>query len=222
MLSSRTAAALVAIAFSPAELRRYGRHLVIPEIGLAGQERLRRARVLLVGAGPGAAAHLTLGAYQALQAADVVIHDRLVGPEIMALIPAHVARVDVGKEGFGPSAGQDAINAAIVAHTLSGARVVRLKSGDPAIFGRLEEEILALRAAGIEIPFPQQDLHLRSISPDAGAVLARRPPQPGGPNTCSHGTARFHPAPPSAHRRSRDGRPPRPWESPHWLAPSPW
>lgn len=105
--------------------------------------------VHFVGAGPGAAAHLTLGAYQALQAADVVIHDRLVGPEIMALIPAHVARVDVGKEGFGPSAGQDAINAAIVAHALSGARVVRLKGGDPGIFGRLDEELDALAAHAI-------------------------------------------------------------------------
>ena len=53
--------------------------------------------VLFVGAGPGAARHLTLGAYQALQAADVVIHDRLVGPEIMALIPAGTRRIDVGK-----------------------------------------------------------------------------------------------------------------------------
>ena len=105
--------------------------------------------VHFVGAGPGAAAHLTLGAYQALQGADVVIHDRLVGPEIMALIPAHVARVDVGKEGFGPSAGQDTINAAIVAHALSGARVVRLKGGDPGIFGRLDEELDALAAHAI-------------------------------------------------------------------------
>lgn len=105
--------------------------------------------VLFVGAGPGAAAHLTLGAFQALQAADVVIHDRLVGPEIMALIPAHVTRLDVGKEGFGPSTGQAEINAALVAHALTGARVVRLKGGDPGIFGRLDEEIEALEAHGL-------------------------------------------------------------------------
>lgn len=105
--------------------------------------------VLFVGAGPGAAAHLTLGAFQALKAADVVIHDRLVGPEIMALIPAHVTRVDVGKEGFGPSTGQAEINAALVAHALTGARVVRLKGGDPGIFGRLDEEIEALEAHGL-------------------------------------------------------------------------
>ena len=105
--------------------------------------------VSFVGAGPGAARHLTLGAYQALQAADVVIHDRLVGDEIMALIPARATLVDVGKEGFGPSTTQTTINAALVAHALTGARVVRLKGGDPGIFGRLEEEIAALTANGI-------------------------------------------------------------------------
>jgi uroporphyrin-III C-methyltransferase len=107
--------------------------------------------VLFVGAGPGAAAHLTLGAYRALQEADVVIHDRLVGPEIMALIPADTIRVDVGKQGFGPSAAQADINAALVAHALTGKRVVRLKGGDCGIFGRLDEEIEALAAH--DLPF---------------------------------------------------------------------
>lgn len=102
--------------------------------------------VLFVGAGPGAAAHLTLGAFQALQAAEVVIHDRLVGPEILALIPATAHLIDMGKEGFGPSAAQAEINATLVAHALTGARVVRLKGGDCGIFGRLDEEILALEA----------------------------------------------------------------------------
>lgn len=105
--------------------------------------------VTFVGAGPGAAAHLTLGAYRALQGADVVIHDRLVGPEILALIPAHVTRVDVGKEGFGPSSAQSDINAALVAHAQTGVRVVRLKGGDCGIFGRLDEEMDALDAAGL-------------------------------------------------------------------------
>jgi uroporphyrin-III C-methyltransferase len=102
--------------------------------------------VLFVGAGPGASAHLTLGAYHALQAADVVIHDRLVGTEILALIPATARLVDVGKQGFAPSTAQADINAAIVAQALTGARVVRLKGGDPGIFGRLDEEITALEA----------------------------------------------------------------------------
>ena len=105
--------------------------------------------VTFVGAGPGAAAHLTLGAFQALQHADIVIHDRLVGPEILALIPPSVTLIDMGKEGFGPSTAQANINATLVAQALTGARVVRLKGGDCGIFGRLDEEIAALEAAGL-------------------------------------------------------------------------
>lgn len=113
-------------------------------------QTLSAGTVTFVGAGPGAADHLTLGAFRALQTADVVIHDRLVGPEILALIPAQAMRVDVGKEGFGPSTPQSAIHALITGHAQTGARVVRLKSGDSGIFGRLDEEIDALDEAGIE------------------------------------------------------------------------
>jgi uroporphyrin-III C-methyltransferase len=105
--------------------------------------------VTFVGAGPGAAAHLTLGAFRALQQADVIIHDRLVGDEVMALIPPHVTRIDVGKEGFGPSTTQTTINATLVAQAMTGARIVRLKGGDCGIFGRLDEEMDALEAAGL-------------------------------------------------------------------------
>lgn len=105
--------------------------------------------VTFVGAGPGAADHLTLGAVKAISQAEVVIHDRLVGSEVLALIPAGARRVDVGKEGFGPSTAQGAINETLVAEALSGARVVRLKGGDCGIFGRLDEEIEALEAADI-------------------------------------------------------------------------
>ena len=104
--------------------------------------------VTFVGAGPGAAAQLTLGAYHALLSAEVVIHDRLVGAEVLALIPANTLRVDVGKEGFGPSTSQDTINATLVAHAATGKRVIRLKGGDCGIFGRLDEEMEALEAAG--------------------------------------------------------------------------
>ncbi|WP_435258672.1 uroporphyrinogen-III C-methyltransferase [Thioclava sp. FR2] len=105
--------------------------------------------VTFVGAGPGSADHLTLGAYRALQTADVVIYDRLVGQEILDLIPAHVRRIDVGKEGFGPSTEQSQINALLVQHGLSGDRVLRLKGGDCNIFGRLDEEIEAIEAVGL-------------------------------------------------------------------------
>jgi len=105
--------------------------------------------VTFVGAGPGSADMLTMGAFRAMQAADVVIHDRLVGAEVLAFVPAHVTRVDAGKEGFGRSTPQGAINALIVGHAGTGARVVRLKGGDCGIFGRLDEEMEALEAAGI-------------------------------------------------------------------------
>lgn len=105
--------------------------------------------VLFVGAGPGAADHLTLGAARALSVAEVVIHDRLVGDEVLALVPPQARLVDVGKEGFGPSTAQGTINAVLVEAALSGARVVRLKGGDCGVFGRLDEEIGALEAEGL-------------------------------------------------------------------------
>jgi uroporphyrin-III C-methyltransferase len=105
--------------------------------------------VLFVGAGPGAADHLTLGALKAITSADVVIHDRLVGDEVLALIPPQARRIDVGKEGFGPSTAQSFINDTLTAQAMTGARVVRLKGGDCGIFGRLDEEIEALEAHGI-------------------------------------------------------------------------
>ncbi|HMO09567.1 MAG TPA: uroporphyrinogen-III C-methyltransferase [Paracoccaceae bacterium] len=106
--------------------------------------------VLFVGAGPGAAEHLTLAALRAIEGADVVIHDRLVGPEVMAFVPPAARRVDVGKEGFGPSTTQDAIHDLLVTHARTGARVVRLKGGDPSVFARLDEETAALDAAGLD------------------------------------------------------------------------
>lgn len=105
-------------------------------------------RVALVGAGPGDPELLTLAALRALEAAEVVLHDRLVPAAILALAP-QARLVAVGKQGFGPSVPQAEITRLLVAHARAGARVVRLKGGDPAIFGRLEDEVAALEAAGI-------------------------------------------------------------------------
>ena len=107
-------------------------------------------RVAFVGAGPGDPELLTLKARKALDAADVVIHDRLVAPEILELARREATLIDAGKQGFGPSMDQDEINRLIVTHAAQGAQVVRLKSGDPAVFGRLDEEIDAVEAADID------------------------------------------------------------------------
>ena len=109
----------------------------------------RPGHVAFVGAGPGDPELLTLKARRALDKADVVIHDRLISPEILELARREAILVDVGKEGFGPSTPQGEIDALIVAHASQGAQVVRLKSGDCTVFGRLDEEIDACDAAGV-------------------------------------------------------------------------
>ena len=106
-------------------------------------------RVTFVGAGPGDPELLTLKARRALDEADVVIHDRLVPGEILELARREATIIDAGKEGFGPSTPQTDIDAMIVAHARRGAHVVRLKSGDSTVFGRLDEEIEACEAAGV-------------------------------------------------------------------------
>ncbi|SFC04429.1 siroheme synthase CysG [Tropicimonas isoalkanivorans] len=105
--------------------------------------------VHFVGAGPGDPDLLTLKARRALDEADVVIHDRLVPKEILELARREAVLVSVGKEGFGPSTPQGEIDALLVEHANSGAQVVRLKSGDPSVFGRLDEELAAVEAAGV-------------------------------------------------------------------------
>lgn len=105
--------------------------------------------VHIVGAGPGDPELLTLKARRLLHEADVVIHDRLVTPGILDLARREATIIEAGKTGYGPSWKQEVINELIVRHAAAGATVVRLKGGDPAVFGRLDEEIEALEAAGI-------------------------------------------------------------------------
>lgn len=109
----------------------------------------RPGHISFVGAGPGDPDLLTLKARKALDAADVVIHDRLVPQPILELARREAKMIDVGKTGFGPSAKQEDIDALIVRHGLEGAQVVRLKGGDCTVFGRLDEEIEAVLAAGL-------------------------------------------------------------------------
>ncbi|MBI1220003.1 MAG: uroporphyrinogen-III C-methyltransferase [Rhodobacteraceae bacterium] len=107
--------------------------------------------ISLVGAGPGARDLLTLRAVQRLQEADVIFYDRLVDPEVLELARRDAQRVFVGKSVGANAWPQDRINGVILAAARRGQRVVRLKSGDPGIFGRATEELDAARAAGIPI-----------------------------------------------------------------------
>ncbi len=106
--------------------------------------------VALVGAGPGDPDLLTRRAAEVLTAADVVLHDRLCGEAVLALCRPGARLIDVGK-GKGCGASQRYIESLIVAHHDAGARVVRLKGGDPFLFGRGMEEARAARRAGIEV-----------------------------------------------------------------------
>lgn len=107
--------------------------------------------VALVGAGPGDPELLTLKALRALQSADVILYDRLVSKEILELARREAKRMLVGKSGNGPSCRQDEINALMLKLACEGRRVVRLKGGDPMVFGRAAEEIEACRDAGVPV-----------------------------------------------------------------------
>ncbi len=110
-----------------------------------------RGRVILVGAGPGDPGLLTLRAVDALRSADIVVHDGLIDPSILDHAPAHAQRISVAKRRARHTLPQEAINALIIAHVRTGAIVVRLKGGDPFVFGRGGEEVEAVRAAGLPV-----------------------------------------------------------------------
>jgi uroporphyrinogen III methyltransferase/synthase len=106
-------------------------------------------RVFLVGAGPGDPRLITMRGVECLRRADVVVYDRLASPELLAYVPAEAERVFVGKGPRQHTMSQDEINALLVERGLMGRIVVRLKGGDPYVFGRGGEEGLALKAAGV-------------------------------------------------------------------------
>jgi uroporphyrin-III C-methyltransferase/precorrin-2 dehydrogenase/sirohydrochlorin ferrochelatase len=116
---------------------------------LAGANAPRRGSVVLVGAGPGDAGLLTLNALRALQEADVILHDRLVSDEVLNLARRDADRICVGKSARGHSVPQHRIHELLLEHARQGRRVVRLKGGDPFIFGRGGEELEHLRQNGI-------------------------------------------------------------------------
>lgn len=105
--------------------------------------------VTLVGAGPGDAGLLTLNALRAMNQADVILHDRLVSAEVLAMARRDATRIEVGKSAKGHSTRQEDIHALMLEHARAGKRVVRLKGGDPFVFGRGGEELEVLKAHGI-------------------------------------------------------------------------
>jgi uroporphyrin-III C-methyltransferase len=129
--------------------------------------------VTLVGAGPGDPDLLTIGAVRALQRADVVVYDNLVCPEILEFA-AGAEMIDVGKLPFGKHTPQEAINGILVREGSLGRNVVRLKGGDPFIFGRGTEELDALHNAGVRFRVIPGVTSLNGVLGAAGVALTTR------------------------------------------------
>ncbi|MFD1746733.1 siroheme synthase CysG [Rhizobium helianthi] len=133
-----------------------------------------QGRVTLVGAGPGDAELLTLKAVRALQAADVILFDDLVSADVLELARREAKRMLVGKRGGRESCKQEDINATMISLAKSGKRVVRLKSGDPMIFGRAGEEIESLQREGITVDVVPGVTAATAMAARLGASLTHR------------------------------------------------
>jgi uroporphyrin-III C-methyltransferase len=143
-------------------------------VALGGAPAGKTGEVWLVGAGPGDPELLTLKALKALQAAEVVVHDGLVSDEILDLAPANARRISVAKRKSRHSYSQDEINRMLVAFARDGLTVVRLKGGDPFMFGRGGEELEAARAAGLAVRVVPGVTAALAAGASAGAPLTHR------------------------------------------------
>jgi len=130
--------------------------------------------IWLVGAGPGDPELLTLKALKALQRADVLVHDGLVSDDILAMAPRATRRISVAKRKSRHSYSQDEINRMLVAFALEGLEVVRLKGGDPFVFGRGGEELEAARSAGVQCHVVPGVTAAFAAAAGAGAPLTHR------------------------------------------------
>lgn len=130
--------------------------------------------VWLVGAGPGDPELLTLKAVRLIERAEIIFYDALVGEGVLALIPPRAERVSVGKRSGRHSKDQRTIDALLVEAATAGKRVVRLKGGDPSLFGRSSEEIAALTAAGFPIRICAGITAASAAAASAGISLSLR------------------------------------------------
>ena len=134
----------------------------------------QNGRVVLVGAGPGDPELLTVKALKALQACDVVLYDALVSSDVLALATPTATRISVGKRAGAPSWRQDDIHDLMIRLAERGRFVVRLKAGDPSVFGRSGEEIAALSAAGIPASVIPGITTASAMAANLGASLTHR------------------------------------------------
>lgn len=157
----------------------------VKERGASAQEFKRESKqdvvygaqpgvVYLVGAGPGDPALLTIKARDLLVSCDVVIYDNLVNPELLRHAPASAELIDVGKIGGGRQTPQERINRLLIERARTGKRVVRLKGGDPFLFGRGSEEAEALRASGIRFEIVPGISSALAVPAYAGIPLTHR------------------------------------------------
>lgn len=134
----------------------------------------RAGRVTLVGAGPGDSEYLTLKGLRALQSADVILFDDLVSDDVLELARREARRILVGKRGGRPSCKQEEINAMMIGLARQGRHVVRLKSGDPMIFGRAGEELAALRQENIPVDIVPGISAFFALAAELGISLTNR------------------------------------------------
>ncbi|MGP4110917.1 uroporphyrinogen-III C-methyltransferase [Streptomyces sp. 4N509B] len=140
----------------------------------APRHRHRTPGVALVGGGPGDPDLITVRGRRLLAEADVVIADRLGPRELLAELPAHVEVIDAAKIPYGRAMQQEAINEALIEHAKAGRSVVRLKGGDPYVFGRGMEEVDALTAAGIPVTVVPGITSAVSVPAAAGIPVTHR------------------------------------------------